>query len=387
MSEPLHFICPNCGHEITTPQDACPYCGAPLGLAAAAASADLLTRLAQLTEPPASTEVLVPRLGEVLVAQGKITEKQLQQALAYQARQRREGRHVRLGQVLIELGYLDPEALDQAIAEQIWRLHQSMQEANQRLLAQVQERTAELRSALERIQELNHIKANFVARISHELRTPLTHLIGYLDLLEQEHFGSLTEDQREALQAMRRATNRLRQLVEDLIRFALLSRGELSLNIQPVAVTYLCQKALEAIWPRAYAKGVQVQQRCPDQAWLVRADGEKIIWALQHLLDNAVKFTPRGGQVRFEARRVESGEALVEFRIADTGPGIPQERLAEIFEPFHQLEEAAIRRHQGLGLGLALVRQVLDAHGVTLHIESQPGRGTQAFFRLPLLAS
>ncbi len=385
MAAKQTLLCPHCGASVSLPAETCPRCGAVLGLAAAVAQADLLAHVPESAPPPpVATEALVPRLGETLVAKGWITHRQLEQALAYQQQQRQQGRDLRLGQALIELGYLDPETLDRAVAEQIWHLHQALERAKQELETQVHERTAQLRRALERVQELSRIKANFVARVSHELRTPLTHLVGYLDMMAQEQLGPLTEDQREAVEVMRRATNRLSQLIEDLIRFALLSRGELSLNIQPVAVDYICQQALEAIWAKAYAKGIHLSQECPDTPLLVQADGEKISWALHHLLDNAVKFTPAGGTVRLSVTHDTAAEA-VRFSVEDTGPGIPQERLHEIFEPFQQLEEAATRTHSGLGLGLALVRQILDAHGVELQIETQPGRGSRFWFTLPLL--
>ncbi len=384
MMENQEALCPHCGATLRLPAETCPHCGAVLGLAAAVAEADLLAQVPELPLPPVATEALVPRLGETLVAKGWITRQQLEQALAYQHQQQRQGRRLRLGQALVELGYLDPETLDRAVAEQIWHLQRALERARQELETQVHERTAQLRRALERVQELSRIKANFVARVSHELRTPLTHLIGYLDLMAQEQLGPLTEDQRSAVGMMRRATNRLSQLIEDLIRFALLSRGELSLNIQPVAVDHICQQALEAIWAKAYAKGVRLEQQCPETSLLVQADGEKISWALHHLLDNAVKFTPPGGEVRLSVTP-DIAAGTVHFSVEDNGPGIPEERLHEIFEPFQQLEEAATRTHNGLGLGLALVRQILDAHGVELRVETQPGRGSRFGFTLPLL--
>ena len=203
-------------------------------------------------------------------------------------------------------------------------------------------------------------------------------------LLEQGEFGPLNDEQRKAVAVMQRAANRLHQLIEDLIRFSLLSRGELSLNIRPVSTDFLCKEALKPIWAQAHAKGVRIEPQCPENGVLVRADGEKIIWALQHLLDNAVKFTPKGGLVRLIVQP-DLQARLVTITVEDTGPGIPREKLDEIFVPFHQLEEATTRRHGGLGLGLALVRQILDAHGIALQVATEEGRGTRFWFILPLL--
>lgn len=378
------FHCPQCNAPLPKKAEVCPSCGAAVGFAAAAAEANLLDTLPDLTAPPPSTEALIPRLGQTLVDHGWITQDQLENALAYQQQQRQQGRNLRLGQALIELGYLTPETLDRAIAEHLWQMQQALKRANTSLSVKVHERTRQLRQALERVQELSRIKADFVARISHELRTPLTHLIGYLDLLAQEQLGPLSENQRHAVEAMQQAVNRLHQLIENLIRFSLLSRGELSLNIQPVPTDFLCKEALEPIWAQAYAKGVHIEQQCPDNGVLVRADGEKIIWALHHLLDNAVKFTPSGGVVRLIVQP-DLQARLVTIAVEDTGPGIPRDKLDEIFVPFHQLEEAATRQHSGLGLGLALVRQLLDAHGITLQVETEEGRGTRFWFILPIL--
>ena len=158
----------------------------------------------------------------------------------------------------------------------------------------------------------------------------------------------------------------------------------MSLNIKPVSTDYLCKAALEPIWAQAHVKGIQVEQRCPEQSVLVKADGEKIVWALHHLLDNAVKFTPPGGTVRLIVE-YDAQARLVTIAVEDTGPGIPAQRLEEIFEPFHQLEEANTRRHGGLGLGLALVRQLLEAHGVDLQVKTAEGQGTRFWFTLPAL--
>lgn len=378
------FHCPQCNAPLPQNAEVCPACGAAVGLAAAAAEAHLLDALPELTTPPPTTEALIPRLGETLVAQGWITQNQLKNALTYQQQQRQQGRELRLGQALIELGYLTPETLDRAIAEHLWQMQQALQAANASLEAKIHEHTRQLRQALERVQELSRIKADFVARVSHELRTPLTHLIGYMALLEQGEFGPLNDEQRKAVAVMQRAANRLHQLIEDLIRFSLLSRGELSLNIRPVSTDFLCKEALKPIWAQAHAKGVRIEPQCPENGVLVRADGEKIIWALQHLLDNAVKFTPKGGLVRLIVQP-DLQARLVTITVEDTGPGIPREKLDEIFVPFHQLEEATTRRHGGLGLGLALVRQILDAHGIALQVATEEGRGTRFWFILPLL--
>ncbi len=144
-------------------------------------------------------EMLVPRLGEALVRSEHITDLDLKKALAYQQEQIAEGKTILLGQALLDLKLIDQSTLDQAVTEQIIQLRSALQAANRTLERRVQERTAELQGALERLSELSQMKANFVANISHELRTPLTHIKGYLELMVTDSLGPLTDEQRHAL--------------------------------------------------------------------------------------------------------------------------------------------------------------------------------------------
>jgi two-component system, sensor histidine kinase and response regulator len=327
-------------------------------------------------------EMLVPRLGDYLVQQGHIKEDDLKKALAYQQEQQAQGKTFLLGQALLDLKLIDQVVLDQAVTEQIIQLRSALQAANRNLERRVQERTAELQEALERLSELSQMKANFVANISHELRTPLTHIIGYLELLVTESLGPLTEDQKHALQVSQRSSGKLGDIIEDLIMFSLASRGEMSMKLSPVDIAALVRQAAKAAVDKAEARGVSVQVSTDDQAPLVQGDSQKLVWALNQLLDNAIKFTPSGGRVALNVK-VEASN-LVMVSIIDTGIGIPASRLTEIFEPFHQLDASSTRRYGGTGLGLALVRQIVEAHGSMLDVQSIEGRGST--FRFPLLA-
>src|SRR3990172_1175386 len=140
-------------------------------------------------------EMLVPRMGEYLIHKGLITAENLQKALNYQQEAIAKGTPILLGQALIELKLLERAELDQAVTEQIIQLRSALQAANRTLEHRVEERTAELQKALERVSELSQLKSNFVANISHELRTPLTHIKGYVELLITESLGPLTEEQ------------------------------------------------------------------------------------------------------------------------------------------------------------------------------------------------
>lgn len=331
---------------------------------------------------PLSPEILVPRLGEYLVQKGYIREEDLTRALAYQQEQLDRGRSCLLGEALIELGVLDRATLDRAITEQIIQLRNALQAANRNLERRVQERTQELQRALERLAELNQLKANFISNISHELRTPLTHIKGYLELLISESLGPLTEEQRHALRVSQRAAERLERLIEDLIMFSLASRGELSIKQEPVDIVRLARLTAKPYMARAEERGLTLSILHDENLPRVMADPQKIAWVIGQLLDNAIKFTPAGGRVVIKK---QENPKLVMVSVSDTGIGIPRQRLEEIFEPFHQLDSSITRRYGGTGLGLSLVREIIEAHGSLIEVQSIEGRGST--FRFPLLVA
>ena len=328
-------------------------------------------------------EMLVPRMGEYLIHKGLITAENLQKALEYQQEATARGAPLLLGQALIDLQLLERAELDQAVTEQIIHLRSALQAANRTLERRVEERTAELQKALERVSELSQLKSNFVSNISHELRTPLTHIKGYIELLITESLGPLTEEQQHALHVSQQSTSRLETLIEDLIMVSLASRGELSIKQENVDISRLANLAVRSNSNQAQARGVSLQVVFGEEVPFVQGDSQKIAWALNQLVENAVKFTPSNGSVTVNVKR--EGENLVLVSVADTGIGIPSNRIEDIFEPFHQLDSSATRRYGGTGLGLSLVRQIIEAHGSLLEVQSAEGRGST--FKFPLLAT
>jgi len=332
--------------------------------------------------PRLSPEMLVPRLGEYLIQKRLITPENLQTALAHQLKETEKGNPILLGQALIDLGFLSRTDLDQAVTEQILQLRAALQAANRSLERRVQERTAELQKALERVSELSQLKANFIANISHELRSPLTHIKGYTELLISESLGPLTDEQRHALRVSQQATAKLEGLIEDLIMVSLASRGELSLKLEDMDIHRIASLAVKTFMERAQARGITLRAEIGEDVPLVQGDPQKIGWALSQLIDNGIKFTSKGGSVTVSVQR--EGENLVIVSVSDTGIGIPPNRLEEIFEPFHQLDGSSTRRYGGTGLGLSLVRQIIEAHGSMIEVQSAEGRGST--FKFPLLA-
>ena len=373
--------CPNCGQPADAQARLCSHCGVDLAIAAVMAEREIT--LARLPAGMAVTpEILVPRLGEYLVEKGHLKSADLERTLAYQQCKAAEGEPLLLGQALRELHLIKPEVLDHAITEQILQLQDALKRSNLELESRVRERTSELEKAIEKLGELNQLKANFIANVSHELRTPLTHIKGYLDILADAQLGPLAQAQSDALGVMRRAERRLEDLIEDLIQFALVSRGELSIDLAPVDIAMVLRILVDQGNRKARPTGITVDLKLEEGLPQVLCDAEKIAWVITQLMDNAVKFTSKGGLVKVEAFQ---DDKFVKIAVIDSGIGIPAERIAEIFEPFHQLDSSSTRRYGGTGMGLALSQRIIKAHNSTLQVESRVGEGTCIEFSLPIV--
>ena len=330
---------------------------------------------------PLAPEVLVPRLGDSLVDQGLLSAEDLKQALAYQKEQGLQGRRILLGQALIDLKLIERSKLDEAITQQISQLQEALHQSNLFLEKRVQERTAELQEALDKLTELNRLKNDFISNISHELRTPLSHMVGYIDLLKVEALGSLSEDQRNALVVLEKSYRRLNSLIDNLLFMAFDSAESLHLETGEVNLEQLLSEIVRQYETKAQTAGIQLSSSLPPNLPPVQADDNKIEWVLGQLLDNAVKFNQAGGRVHLsatlDARRIQ-------IAVADTGIGIPGDKIEEVFEPFHQLDGSSTRRAGGAGIGLTLAKRIVEAHGSKLQIESHQGRGSRFSFSLPV---
>jgi signal transduction histidine kinase len=331
-------------------------------------------------QPAAITpEILVPRLGEYLIECGLISAAQLARAIEFQGNSQKIGKNELIGQILVNEKMITQADLDRAVTEQIMQLRTALQNANARLEQRVKERTAELEAALEKLADFNQMKANIVANISHELRTPMTHIKGYLELLIASVLGPLTDDQYNALKVMQKASDRLERLIEDLLLFSEADRANVALNLQPCDLHRLGQTLVNRAKVKAEEKHLQLSLVSDGELPKVRMDEEKISWAIGQLLDNAIKFTPANGRVEL---RCVNEAGVVKVVVKDSGIGIPVERFDEIFEPFHQLDGSSTRRFGGTGLGLALVRKIIEAHGSVMRIRSVMNQGSEFEFSL-----
>jgi two-component system phosphate regulon sensor histidine kinase PhoR len=234
------------------------------------------------------------------------------------------------------------------------------------------------------LRRLEQVRTEFVANVSHELRTPLTAIHGYLETLLD---GALEEPEnaRKFLEIVFRHTERLGRLTDDLTDLSNIELGRISLRLEPTVVSDVADSVLAIIAPRAVAGQVSVEAKLPAGLPEVVVDRDRLAQILINLVDNAVKYTPKGGHVRVEGRVAERG--MVEVTVRDTGVGIPRADLPRLTERFYRVDKARSRDLGGTGLGLAIVKHLVLAHGGELDIDSELWKGTTVRFTLPVAGS
>jgi PAS domain S-box-containing protein len=250
----------------------------------------------------------------------------------------------------------------------------------QKLAERERERMLEREKALRaRAEEANRLKDEFLATVSHELRTPLTAIIGWSHMLEQ---GPLDEETaRHAVTVIRRNAEQQRQIVEDILDVSRVITGKLRIESARVELATVVQAAIDTVRPAAESKGIRLRSAFDPWA-VVAGDPHRLQQIAWNLISNAVKFTPAGGEVRVAAERLPTH---VRIEVSDTGQGINPEFLPFVFDRFRQADSSTTRRHGGLGLGLAIVRHLVELHGGTVQAYSAgEGQGATFTVRLPL---
>jgi PAS domain S-box-containing protein len=227
-------------------------------------------------------------------------------------------------------------------------------------------------------QEASRLKDDFLASLSHELRTPLNAILGYARMLRTGILGP--ERYEKGIETIERNATSLTQMVEDVLDISRIVSGKLRLRVQPVELPEIVRNAIDAVTPAADAKGVRIEAILDPQAAPVSGDPERLQQILWNLLSNAVKFTERSGRIQVRLQRVNSH---VEISVSDTGIGIAPEFLPHVFERFRQADAGIARARSGLGLGLAIAKQLTEMHGGTIEASSG-GLGTGATFRVKL---
>lgn len=235
----------------------------------------------------------------------------------------------------------------------------------------------------EEAEKASHLKDVFLATVSHEIRTPLNAVLGWVRLLESKQLTPARAE--HAIAAIGRSASALAHMIDDLLDTSRILQGSVRLTLRPVNLAALTQAALDAVRPLAVTRNVQLAFDAAADSPPVSGDADRLQQVIWNLLANAIKFTPAGGRVGVF---VESLNDHMVVRVVDTGQGISPDFLPHVFERFRQAEDATTQRHTGLGLGLGIVRQLVELHGGTVHAAS-PGEGHGATFtvRLPIAAA
>ncbi|MFQ4139726.1 sensor histidine kinase [Nodosilinea sp. PGN35] len=278
---------------------------------------------------------------------------------------------------------LRPLCRDDAAFEQLKQVLQQRETSREQCwidMARQTQRTQALEAQRRAAEAASQAKSRFLAMISHELRTPLNSILGLSALLSRQVVGPLNSKQVEYLDYIHGSGEHLLAIISDILDLSKVEAGQEHLRLSPVSLAELCQACLAMMQPRAAEKGLELVYRAkaPSPTTCI-ADERRLRQMLLNLLSNAVKFTAQG-QVTLT---VQSRAALVEFKVEDTGIGIPADQLEQIFQPFTQIDRGLDRQYEGAGLGLALTRQLAQIHGGHLRVTSAVGQGSCFVLCLP----
>lgn len=272
-------------------------------------------------------------------------------------------------------------------------MHLAASESNYRAL---QQRNAELERAIAHLREVDQLKSNFLATVSHELRTPLTSIIGFSEMLAKGIAGPLNEEQTEYAVTILERGEELLRLITHVLEMSKMEMGTMRLNLEAVWLGDIVHRAFSAASIPAERASVHLVDELEQGIPRVVVDADKIQQVLVNLVSNAIKFNRPNGHVSVRAELApmrrpfeedffgeETADAL-RVSVSDTGIGIPEDQLGRIFDAFYQVDSSSTRQHGGAGLGLSIVRKLIEAHGGEVWVESILGAGTTFHFTLPI---
>ena len=253
---------------------------------------------------------------------------------------------------------------------------------NVNLEERVRQRTAQLEVANEELKKLDRLKSQFLAHVSHELRSPLTSIKGFAENLLAGVTGTITEKQEHYLQRIQANSGRLTRMIANLLDRAKLEAGKMELACEHFPITQIAKDVIEQLKPLATAHAQQFSLESTHQNLMVYADIDKVHQVMTNLIENAIKYSPEGGSILVKIDL--HGPHQVKISIIDTGEGIPPEALPSLFTPFFRVKRHPGTTVQGLGLGLSIVKQLVELQGGTLSAESEKGKGSTFTFTLPV---
>lgn len=230
------------------------------------------------------------------------------------------------------------------------------------------------------LRRMDEVKTNFLSMVSHELRTPLSVILGNITLALRGRFGALDPGLRSRLETIQKRANQLNILIENLLNLSRLEAGKLDIRKEPLHAASCVEETISSVANEVEKKSITITTRLDPAEPEVFADRNTFMQVLTNLISNAVKFTPDGGAI--EITSAAAGD-FVEFRVKDTGVGIPEKDLERVFERFYQVDNTPTRAYSGTGLGLSIVKEIIELHSGSIRVESAPGAGTRVIFALP----
>ena len=229
--------------------------------------------------------------------------------------------------------------------------------------------------------ESNDAKSKFIAVVSHELKTPLSALNMSLMLLRDSRFGLLSPEQDKITASMKQEVHRLVNMVTELLDLSKVESGKINLDKKSVSPAVLMEYAIAPVQAKFQEKSIEIVKHIDENMPDILVDPEKVSWVLINFMTNAIRYSPENGKVILETHQREDE---IEFVVYDFGPGIPKEDISRVFNKFVQLSTNGSKNKNGLGLGLAISKEVVEAHGGTIAVESELGKGSKFFFRIPV---
>lgn len=261
------------------------------------------------------------------------------------------------------------------------QLYAQLKRSHDQLEIRVEERTKELAEANKQLIKLNQVKSDFVSAVSHELRTPLTSIKGYAAILSAGRLGDVSEVQAEKLNKINIHSDELIKLVNDLLDIARIESGKIGMSIKHSSLNEIIKSIADLFFPQTDEKNINLQLEIPQEDLLVWMDPSQISRVFINLIGNAMKFTPEQGTISI---RVKPGEKFINIEISDSGIGISEADIPHLFDEFYRVDNAINAEKKGTGLGLPLVKKIVEAHKGQIWVTSEVGKGTTFHFTLSI---
>ncbi|OIO33247.1 MAG: hypothetical protein AUJ70_03585 [Candidatus Omnitrophica bacterium CG1_02_40_15] len=260
------------------------------------------------------------------------------------------------------------------------KLYTELFGSHKELERRVAERTHELEKLNEELKKLNKMKSDFISSVSHELRTPLTSIKGYASILMTGKLGDVLPAQKERLEKIDKHSNSLVHLINNLLDIARIESGKVQMEMKDVSIKEMLDSIVDIITPQVKEKNISLKINSKIKFDRIKVDPSQIERVFLNLLSNAVKFTPEKGMVIIE---MEEKNDDIQFSIEDTGIGIPPQDIPKVFQEFFRADNALDQKIKGSGLGLSLVKKIIEAHKGKIWFDSELGKGTRFTFTLP----